>query len=43
MYLKERGWGGVGLIHVAQDRDQSVVGSCEHSNELSGSKRWRIL
>jgi hypothetical protein len=36
MDLKEKGWGGVDWIDVAQDRD--------HVNEPSGSiKRWDVL
>jgi hypothetical protein len=37
------GWGGMDGIDLAQDREP-VEGSCEHSNELSGSiKCWKIL
>jgi hypothetical protein len=37
MDLREMGLGGVDWIDLAQDRE--VDGSCEHDNELSGSKK----
>jgi hypothetical protein len=48
MDLRERGWGGVDLINLAQDpcirsEQGPVVGSCQHGNEPSGSiKCWEI-
>jgi hypothetical protein len=43
MDLREIGWDGMDWIDLAQDRD-TVEGSCEHGNELSGSiKCWEIL
>jgi hypothetical protein len=39
MDLGEIGWGGMGLIDLAQDRS-----SCEYGNESSGSiKFWKLL
>jgi hypothetical protein len=40
MDLREIGCEGVDWIHLAQDRDQ-WLGSCEHSNEPSGSMERR--
>jgi hypothetical protein len=35
--------GGTGWIHLAEDRDRPVEGSCEHDNESSGSvKCWEV-
>jgi hypothetical protein len=34
---KEMGVDGVDWIHLAQDRERSVVGSCEHDNGSLGS------
>jgi hypothetical protein len=43
MNLREIGWDGMDCFDVAQDGDQ-WRGSCEHSNEHSGSiKRWEVL
>jgi hypothetical protein len=36
MDLRETGWGGMGWIDLAQDRDQWSA-SCEHGNEPPGS------
>jgi hypothetical protein len=42
MDLREIGWGGMDWIDVAQDRP--MEGSCEHSNEPSGSINcWEFL
>jgi hypothetical protein len=41
--LREIGWGGMGWIDLAQDRDQWRA-CCEHGNEPSGSiKFWEVL
>jgi len=37
MNLKEIGWESVDWIHVAQNRNQWLAGSCEHGNETSVS------
>jgi hypothetical protein len=43
MDLGETGWSSMDWIDLAQNRDQSVEGSCEYSNEPSDSiKRWQI-
>jgi hypothetical protein len=43
VHLREIGWGGMGWIHLAQDRDQRRA-LCEHGNEPSGSiKCWEVL
>jgi hypothetical protein len=34
--LRETGWDGMGWIDLAQNRDQSMEGSCEHGDEPSG-------
>jgi hypothetical protein len=40
IYLREIGWGGMDWIDLVQNME----GSCEHSNEPSGSiKCWKIL
>jgi hypothetical protein len=43
MDLREIGWDDMDWIDLVQDRE-SVEGSCEHSNELSGSIQcWEFL
>jgi hypothetical protein len=36
---REIGWEGVDLIHLAQARERTIVGFCEHGNEPSGSTK----
>jgi hypothetical protein len=44
MDLRERGWGGMDWINLAQDRDQWRAVMNTVMNELSGSiKYWKIL
>jgi hypothetical protein len=43
MDLRDRGWGGMDWIDLAQDKDQWKA-ICEHSNEPLGSiKCWELL
>jgi hypothetical protein len=37
MDFREIGWGGMGRIDLAQDREELVEGSCDHGNEPSDS------
>jgi hypothetical protein len=43
MYLRERGFGGMNWIDLAQVRNQWGGGFCEHGNEPSGFiKCWEV-